>query len=169
MSRLYFTFCVLVGFGLPSLVFIIGKIPIPATFLAILCVTWLAIPFGKQGWFSWVALCLGIVTNVFGALVQVPPLIPVISTIFILSAWDLGRFQSFLSLAGEGDNTNEAEHHHIKNIFLFQLISILVSLGTTIIRIEIGFIQAILLLMIVFIGFLQLVRWLVRDDQQSPE
>jgi hypothetical protein len=167
MMKKYLALSIFLGFILPAVVYLSGNLLIPAVILIITSILWLTTPLGKRGWYTGLALFSGVAVNVFGALIQIPPVIPLISVIFMLSAWSLSRFQAYLALAGEGDNTKVAERHIIKYFILYQLLALIVSLGAILIRIEIGFYQAILLVMLAFIGLLQLVRWIIKSNSQA--
>jgi hypothetical protein len=167
MIKKYLAFSIILGFILPAAVYLSANLLMPVVILISTSILWLTTPLGKRGWFIGLALFSGVAVIVYGALIQIPPVIPIISVIFMLSAWTLSRFQAHLSLAGEGDNTKVAERHLIKYFILYQLLALIVCLGAILIQIEIGFYQAILLVMLAFIGLLQLVRWIIRSNNRA--
>jgi len=104
----------------------------------------------------------GVFVNALGTWIQLPPSVTIISTISMVSAWDLEHFRILLAQAEKSDYTEVIEHKHLFNLFIFQIIGILIFYSAVSIQLKPTYFQAISLVFLTFIGVIQLIRRLVK-------
>jgi hypothetical protein len=162
MSEIISIILVLLGFGLPSVFFIIADQIIPAIILIIIGFVWLATPWKNRGWFTGFALVCGVLANALGTWIQFPPFVMITSTISLLSVWDLEHFRKLVAKAEKNDNIQQIERKHLFYLLLFQIIGYFIFFSAISIQLKPTYLQAIALVFLTFVGIMQLIRWLVK-------
>jgi hypothetical protein len=76
----------------------------------------------------------------------------------MLGVHDIIDFKCFINKASDEDNIKEIVNKHLLSLVAFQFISYMVSLGMVQISIEIKFFHALILVILVFLGIIQLIR-----------
>ena len=165
MTRFFTYLSLLIGFGLPSLYFLISGF-LPLSFVPVfLGCCWLASI--KFRW-SWVYNLLILTSTVLLALdifLFFPHIIAIISAVFILVAWDLSNYQILLDRVNKTKNLAQVERSHLGKLVIFILLATSISLGAVLIEFQVSFNQSVILLVISFIGLLQLTRWLLNRNK----
>lgn len=91
----------------------------------------------------------------------------IISALCILISWDLTHFQKILIRSNPKNNIEEVENQHLVKLGIFSILSLVLTIGAMFIRIRISFLQSIVLLIIAFVGLMQVSRWLLQQYKTS--
>ena len=128
-------------------------------------ILWLVSLWRRWDWFATLGLCAVAAGCTIGILKDLPFFGMLLSLIFGLAAWDFTAFQTRLELAAEKDNCDKIEQNHLIGFAIYAGIAIIVSLLAFNLRLRLGFVQAAILLVAGFAGFMQLVRWFHRNPE----
>lgn len=165
MTQFILYFALLVGMGLPT----VYSISVGSNYILlvplILGFGWIASYKFRCVWGYNLVFLIGITTLGIAGFFFLSPVIASLSAIFLLAAWDLTNFQNLLNRFSSTKRLSEVERTHLWRLFIFMLLALSFTLGPVVMRIQITFLQAVTLLIISFIGLMQLVRWL--SNQQS--
>lgn len=161
MRKLFFLIFVFVGYAIPAFAFFQrSSLGFGITTIC-LGIAWMV--FYQMRWFQYnpIGLVFGIMSNVYSGWVLPLLGLQVISGISALSAWDLAHYEKRLQLASPDDSILRLSQRHFLHLFVFIFAASLVSFGTLKLRVTIDFWSAIILLVIIFIGLIQLVKKLL--------
>jgi hypothetical protein len=85
-----------------------------------------------------------------------PPSFAILSAVCILAAWDLSNFKFLLDRLPPSKKRREVETQHYKKLSAFILLALTFSLTAITVQLNLSFFTAVLLLVLAFIGLLQL-------------
>jgi hypothetical protein len=162
ISYLFYTL-IIIGLGIPAGILLFTGYIVLGLITLVVCAGWVL-----GIWKAWrcvndVALVAGTTMIGIAAFLTGGTIWAIFCIIFILIAWTLVSFQTFLKLASPDDDLRNIKQAFLKKVLIFSLICLLFSVGSITIRLQITFLQAVLLLMMSFLGLLQLVRGLMKE------
>jgi len=167
MIQILLHICIILGYGIPIGFYFINRLIAPVIILIIFGFIWLFPKLRSKPWLQGLALVVGVAGNVFGSLLGFPGIEMLLSTVLMLSTSEFTKFDQYLKLASEEDPITIIKRRHgIISIIFFSLV-FLVSLGVVQMKIEPSFYQAVVLVILVFIGVIQLFRWLISTSKES--
>ena len=159
--------CIILGYGIPIGFYFINRLFAPAIILIIFGLIWVFPKLRSKPWLQGIALVVGIAGNVFGSILSFPSYEMLLSTVLILGTCEFTRFDQYLKLASEEDSITIIKRRHgIISIIFFSLVFLL-SLGVVQMKIEPNFYQAVVMVILAFIGVIQLFRWLISTSKES--
>ncbi len=112
-----------------------------------------------------ILLVIYTIIAVVGMLVGSSPILALLTILFALSAWDLGRFLTRLSLVGSEEEASRMIKSHLSRLIVLLGISLLLPLFAYSIRIEIRLGLALLLGFLAIFGLSRLVMSLTKESQ----
>jgi hypothetical protein len=150
-----------IGFGLPAWVYyqvnllglMVGSILAGAMWLVAFEADW-----GRAGSVGFV---LGMAANGYATWHFHPPSVLILGTLACLGAWDLTQWQQWLRLAAQDDDIMGLNQRHVQNLLVFLVGAGIVSLILVNFKLRIGFWPGVSLLVLAFLGLVQLVRKLL--------
>lgn len=165
MRTILFFIFVFWGYGFPAFAFFQGRTPILGAIIILLGVVWMVAY--RTRWFRYnlLGLVLGVVSNGYAIWFFPQPGLLIISTTLTLAAWDLARFEQRLLLASLEDSLSRISQRHLFHLSVFILSAVLLSYGAIQWRVKIHFWVAIVLMVITFIGLIQLVKTLLETER----
>jgi len=157
-------FCIIIGYGFPFGFFFIDGIYLPAAFLLVSGLV-LSVPkFRNNGWTQGFTLSGGVLCNVVAIWLQYPNAVILLSTVFMLGVYEFTQFHDFLKLASEEDKMEGIERRHVSITLIFLVLTILFSLSVVQLEIETSYYQALLLVILVFVGMISFFRMLITNS-----
>jgi hypothetical protein len=167
MTRVTHYICGSVGFGLIAAGYWVAGISRVSLIIVVFGLIWSIAQWRQWVWSNPLAMFIGGLSTGYGAWLQFSPVLLMTSMVFILLTWNMGNFRVLLEKASPQDNITLIERRYLTNVGGFLVLAVLISLGALTVNFRTSFIQAVLLVILGTIGIIQLVRWLVREKQNS--
>jgi hypothetical protein len=156
----------MVGYGIPIILFTfygfytLGFIPL------LLSSVWLIPKLRKEIVLQRIALGGGVISNVIAMWLNLPIYEILISTTFILGLWEFSQFNDFIKLASKEDTIRNIVQRHLIISLLFFSFVIFVTIGALSLKLKTTFSQAVILVILVFAGLIQLLRWMISTSDR---
>ena len=156
-----------IGFGLPAWVYYQANLLGLMVGSILSGVMWL-IAF-ETDWekASSVGFVLGMAANGYATWYFHPPSVLILGALACLGAWDLTQWQRWLSLAAQEDDTTGLNQRHVQNLLVLLMLAGIVSFVMVNFPLKIGFWTGVSLLVLAFVGLVQLVRKLLDANRTS--
>jgi len=163
MSKIILATLILLGTLIPGLGYVFWGYPWIGLGVILVGLLWLAAQWRGRGWFSHLGMAATAAAVAAAATAELWPqpsswgmLVGLICT---LAAWDLAQFQDRLRLAAPQDDTRPLETAHLRNLAGYAIAGLLLGGLTTILKVELRLVDAVILTVIAFAGMMQLARW----------
>ena len=161
ISKIFLYLCVVIGYGIPIGFYIRIRFYPPVVILFAVGMFWVIPKIRKQGWLQGLALVLGVFGNAAAFWFNLPSPLVFLSTVLMLGVIELTRFIGYISLASEEDDTSMIERRHLLITLVFLGVIYLISFGVIQFSFETKFYQALIMVIVVFVGIIQLLRSLI--------
>jgi hypothetical protein len=159
--RAFFAGFILLGFGLPAWVYFqIGFISLGIVSILVGILWIITFQLGCER-LNYVGIVIGITANGYATWFYHTPLFLILGSLACLGAWDLSQWQLRLKLAAWEDEVDGMSRRHIQLLLIFLAVAGLISLIAIKIPVKIGYWPGVGLLVLTFVGLLQLLRNLV--------
>ena len=163
MTKILLYFTLLIGFGLQAVFLSQAGLYFLNIILIIFLFGWALSQKFNLTWMINIILVADILLIAWLSFFGFEPIILILSVVFILAGLNLTNFQNLLKQGDPNRKYNELELRHLVKLSIFILFSLIISLGATLIELEITFLQSIILLIITFIGLMQVLRWFLNQ------
>jgi hypothetical protein len=133
--------------------------------ILIIGILWIIAQWQHWSWFSSVVLLLFVCFSAFGLMLGYDLGWMLAGSIFALFAWDMTDFRRRLRFAAEDDDLHGMERRHLARLTLLTLGGLLLVTIALLTQVKITFEWAVLLVVFVLFGLIQLISWFRRQNK----